>query len=65
MTEDQAREKLRAYVAQHFGALKVAADALLVSVAHLSHMLTGRRRLNDRALRMIGLRRVETLERME
>ena len=65
MSEDQAREQFRDYVASHFGALKVAADALFVSVAHLSHMLTGRKRLNDRALRMIGLRRVETLERVE
>ena len=62
MSEEQARERLREYVQRHFGALTVAADYLYVSVAHLSHMISGRKRINDRLLKLIGLRRVETLE---
>lgn len=64
MTDDQARELLREYITTHYKKMAVAASALFVSVAHLSHMLSGRKRINDRILRLIGLRRVETLERI-
>ncbi len=62
MTEEQARERLRQYIGQHFGSVTRAADGLYVSNAHLTHMLNGRKRINDRLLKLIGLRRVEVLE---
>lgn len=62
MSEDEAREKLRNWVREHHRKLEVAAIALCCSVAHLSHALTGRKRMNDRMLAAIGLRRVERLE---
>ena len=65
MSEEQARDKLREYVGSRFGSLTVAADYLYVSVAHLSHMITGRKKINDRLLNLIGLRRVEKLEAVE
>ena len=64
MTDDHARELLREYITMHYKQIQRAAPALFVSVAHLSHMLSGRKRINDRILRLIGLRRVETLERI-
>ena len=65
MTEEQARERLRQYIGQHFGAITKASKGLYISVAHLSNMLSGRKRINDRLLKLIGLRRVETLEVVE
>lgn len=62
MTEEQARERLIQYIGQHFGSITRAADGLYVSVAHMSHMLSGRKRINDRLLKLIGLRRFEVLE---
>lgn len=62
MTEEQARERLRQYIKERFGAITRAADGLYVSNAHLAHMINGRKRINDRILKLIGLRRVETLE---
>lgn len=62
MSEEQARERLREYIRQHYGTLKPAASMLNVSIPHLSMMLSGRKKLNDRILRLIGLRRVEVLE---
>ena len=62
MTEEQARERLRQYIKERFGAITRAADGLYVSVPHLSNMLNGRKRINGRLLKLIGLRRVEVLE---
>lgn len=62
MTEDEARDKLRAWVLEHHRKLEAAAMDLCCSVAHLSHALTGRKRLSARMLAAIGLRRVERLE---
>lgn len=62
MSEEQARERLREYIKQHFGAITRAAQKLYILDAHLAHMLSGRKRINDRLLKLIGLRRVEVLE---
>lgn len=62
MSEEQARERLREYIRQHFSSINRAALGFYVSNAHLAHMLSGRKRINDRILKLIGLRRVETLE---
>lgn len=62
MSEEQARERLREYIKQHFSSIARAAQGLYVSDAHLAHTLNGRKRINDRLLKLIGLRRVEVLE---
>jgi len=61
LTEPEAQAYLRAYVYEKFDSQVAAAEKFDTSPAHLGHVLNGRKSLNRKMQKALGITRVETV----